>query len=86
MASEEAAKQLALQLAFNHGWWPARILASTGRVGYGAVAVAYKRNGPGGVVAVCLGRHSQTEADRLAIASCLKGGGVNPKVYARWWG
>jgi len=29
---------------------------------------------------------SQAEADRRAIASCLKAGGIDPKVYARFKG
>jgi hypothetical protein len=86
MATEEAARQRALELAIHHGWTDARILASTGRFGYCAIAVARKGNGPAGFVGVSLGRPSQAEADRRAIASCLRAGGINPKVYARFKG
>ena len=89
-ASEEAAKQAALELAVHHGWPGARIIASSGKSGYCAIALAYyahgKVHGAEGVVGISLGRRSQAEADRRAIASCLKGGGVNPKVYARFKG
>jgi hypothetical protein len=85
-ATEEAARHRALELAVHHGWTGARILASTGRFGYCAIALARKGNGPAGFVGVSLGRPSQAEADRRAIASCVKAGGTNPKVYARFKG
>jgi hypothetical protein len=86
-ATEEAAKQRALELAVHHGWLGARILASTGRFGYCAIALAYKRDGGGrGVIGVSLGQRTQAEADQLATAECLKGGGYIPKIYARFKG
>jgi ubiquinone biosynthesis protein COQ9 len=85
-ASEEEVKQRALELAVHHGWTNARIVASTGRYGYCAVALAYKAKGTGAIMGIALGSPSQAEADRLAIASCLKAGGFEPKVYARFKG
>ena len=89
-ASEEAAKQAALELAVRRGWLGARIIASTGKSGYCAIALAYnahgKVHGKDGVMGTALGWRSQAEADRLAIGACLKGGGINPKVYSRFKG
>ena len=85
-ATEEEAREKALELAVHHGWTDARILASTGRYGYCAVALAYRADSEAGVTGVSLGRPSQAEADRQAIASCLKAGGLEPKVYARFKG
>jgi hypothetical protein len=80
-ASEEAAKQRALELAVQHGWLGARIVASTGRSGYCAIAL-----GRNAVIGISLANPSQAEADRRAIANCLKGGGIDPKVYSRFKG
>ena len=85
-ASEHAARQAALELAVHHGWTNARIIASSGRSGYCAIALAYKRVGTGAVMGVSLGKPTQAEADQLATAECLKGGGYIPKVYARFKG
>ena len=85
-ATEQEARQKALELALHHGWPDARIVASTGRYGYCAIALAYKADGTAGLIGVSLGQRSQAEADRRAIASCLKGGGFEPKVYARFKG
>jgi hypothetical protein len=62
-----------------HGWLGARILASTGKFGYCAIAL-----GRNAVIGISLGKRSQAEADRRAIANCLKRGGVEPKVYSRF--
>jgi hypothetical protein len=59
-----------------------RVIASTGRSGYGAIAVAGRSNGHGTIIGIVLGRDSQCEADRLAMGRCLKAGGVWPEV--RW--
>jgi hypothetical protein len=59
-----------------------RVIASTGRSGYGAIAVAARANGHGQIIGIALGRGSQSEADRLAMGQCLKAGGVWPEV--RW--
>jgi hypothetical protein len=85
-ATEVEAREKALELALHHGWRDARILASTGRYGYCAIALAYRADGKAAVTGVSLGRPSQAEADRRAIASCLKAGGFEPKVYARFKG
>jgi hypothetical protein len=79
--SEETARQRALELAVHHGWPGARIIASSGK--FGNCSIALGRNA---VVGVSLGKRSQAEADRRAIAECLKGGGTDPKVYARFRG
>jgi hypothetical protein len=84
--TEEEARQKALELAVHHGWLGARIIALTGRFGYCAIALAYRRDGKSTVVGVALGQSSQAEAERRAIASCLRAGGINPKVYARFKG
>ena len=44
-ATEEAARHRALELAVHHGWTGARILASTGRSGHRAIALAYRPDG-----------------------------------------
>ena len=75
-----------MELALHHGWLGARIVASSGRFGYCAIAVARKGTGPAGFVGIALGQTTQAEADRRAIASCLKAGGFEPKVYARFKG
>jgi hypothetical protein len=80
-ASEEAAKQRALELAVQHSWLGARIVASTGRSGYCAIAL-----GRNAVIGISLADPSQAEADRRAIANCLKGGGIDPKAYSRFKG
>jgi hypothetical protein len=85
-ATEVEAREKALELAVHHGWTNARILASTGRFGYCAIAQAYRTDGKAAVAGVSLGRSSQAEADRRAIESCLKAGGYAPKVYARFEG
>ena len=85
-ASEQAARRAALDLAVHHGWLGARIVASSGRSGYCAIALAYKRVGTGAVMGVSLGKPTQAEADQRAIDSCIKAGGYIPKVYARFQG
>jgi Domain of unknown function (DUF4189) len=60
-----------------------RVIASTPRSGYGAIAVARKANGHGQVIGIALGRGSQSEADRLAMGQCLKDGGAWP-AEVRW--
>lgn len=59
-----------------------RIIASTGRTGYGAIATADRANGHGSIIAAALGQPTQAIADSLAIRQVLEGGGVNPQV--RW--
>jgi hypothetical protein len=86
MFTAEEARQNALQLAQKLGYKDARILASTSRYGYCAIALAYKADGQGALMGVSLGNRSQAEADRRAIASCLKAGGYEPRVYARFKG
>jgi hypothetical protein len=85
-ATEESAKQAALELAVRRGWLGARIIASSGRYGYCAIALGRKGHGAGSIMGIALGRRSQAEADLLAIGECHRGGGVNPKVYARFKG
>ena len=82
LLTEELAKYDALTTARKKHGANVRLLASTGRSGYGAIAVAGRANGLGSIVGIALGRGSQSEADRLAIEQCLKGGGVSPEV--RW--
>jgi hypothetical protein len=59
-----------------------RIIAASGRSGYGAIATAGRANGHGSIIAAALGQPTQAIADSLAIRQVLKGGGVNPQV--RW--
>jgi hypothetical protein len=42
---EEEARRKVLELAVHHGWTDARILASTGRSGHCAIALAYRPDG-----------------------------------------
>ena len=86
MFTAEEAKRTALELAEKHGWKGAYILASTRNYGYCAVALAYRKDGRAAVTGVSLGKPSQAEADRMAIAQCLKLGGYKPRVYARFEG
>ena len=60
----------------------ARLIAATGRTGYGAIATADRANGLGSIIAAALGQPTQAIADAIAIRQVLKGGGVNPQV--RW--
>jgi hypothetical protein len=78
----EREKQRALETARLRYGANFRILASTDRIGYGAIAVALLPNGHASVIGVALGKRSATEADTMAIDHCLKAGGINPKV--RW--
>jgi hypothetical protein len=80
--SVEIAKYDALSTARKKYGANVRLLAATGRSGYGAIVVAGRANGQGSFITVSLGYPSQAEADRLAIAQSLKAGGVNPEV--RW--
>ena len=80
--TEELAKYDALTTARQKFGANVRLLASSGRSGYGAIVVARRANGHGSIVGIALGRGSQSEADRLAMEQCLKGGGVWPEV--RW--
>jgi hypothetical protein len=86
----QPAKEIAIQHALTSArqrYGPnVRILASSALSGYCAIAVAWRANGQGGFVAVSLANPSQAEADKRAIANCLKAGGVNPRVTKRWYG
>ena len=86
MFTEGEAQQRALELAENHGWKPARILASTSQYGYCAIALCYRVADSRLLLGVSLGNRSQADADRRAIESCLKAGGYEPRVYARFKG
>jgi hypothetical protein len=77
----EIAKYDALSTARKKYGANVRLLAASGRSGYGAIVVAREANGRQ-VITVSLGFPSQGEADLEAIAQSLKGGGVNPEV--RW--
>jgi hypothetical protein len=79
-SSVNEAKNRALDLCRGAGGVDPKILAASGAVGYGAIAVA--RRGTGWIIGVSLGRRSATESEILAKEQCLKGGGTNPKV--RW--
>jgi len=80
--TEAIAKYDALSTARKKYGANVRLLASTGRTGYGAIAVARRTHGPGSIITVSLGNRTQAEADRSAIAESLKVGGVWPEV--RW--
>jgi mannose-1-phosphate guanylyltransferase len=80
--SVEIAKYDALSTARKKYGANVRLLAASGRSGYGAIVVAGRANGQGSIVTIFLGHPSQAEADRGAIARSLKAGGVNPEV--RW--
>jgi hypothetical protein len=80
--TERLAKYDALSTARKKYGANVRLLAATGRSGYGAIVVAGRANGQGSFVTIFLGHPSQVEADRGAIAQSLKAGGVNPEV--RW--
>ena len=86
MFTAEEAKRTALELAEKHGWKDARVVASTGQYGYCAVALAYRKDGRRALIGISLGKPSQAEADKMAIAQCLKLGGYQPRVYARFEG
>jgi hypothetical protein len=76
----EREKQRALAEARLKYGTQARIVAATGVVGYGAIAVAWHPSGHGSIVGISLGKRSATEADTLAIEKCLKAGGIKPQV------
>jgi hypothetical protein len=80
--TEELAKYDALSTARKKYGANARLIAATGRTGYGAIATADRANGHGSIVAAALGQPTQAMADAIAIRQVLKGGGVNPQV--RW--
>jgi hypothetical protein len=80
--TEELAKYDALSTARKKYGANVRLIASSGRSGYGAIVVAGRANGQGSFTTVSLGYPNQAEADRRAIAQSLKAGGVNPEV--RW--
>ena len=80
--TEELAKYDALTTArrkFGASVW---VIASSRRMGYGAIATANRANGHGSIVAAALGQPSQAMADAIAVRQVLKGGGVDPQV--RW--
>ena len=56
-----------------------RIIASTERLGYGAVA-AGKRAAGGSILGVAIAKRSREEAASLALDNCYAAGGINPKV------
>jgi len=74
--SLELAKYNALTTARKKYGTNVHLLASTGRSGYGAIVFAWRANGRCSFITVSLGYPSQAEADRTAIASSLKAGGV----------
>jgi hypothetical protein len=80
--TERLAKYDALSTARKKYGANVRLLAATGRSGYGAIVVAARANGQGSFVTIFLGHPSQADADHGAIAQSLKAGGVNPEV--RW--
>lgn len=80
------AVQRALETAHRRYGAGVRLIASTDSIGYGAIAIAHKRNGPGLLIGVALAKRSATEADTLAIEQCLKAGGTNPQVKWAWRG
>jgi hypothetical protein len=80
--TEQLAKYDALTTARQKFGANVRVIASTARSGYGAIAVARRAHGHGQIIGIALGRGSQSEADRLAMEQCLKDGGVWPEV--RW--
>jgi hypothetical protein len=86
MFTADEARQNALELAQKLGYKDARILASTSQYGYCAIALCYRVADRRPLIGVSLGYRSQADADRLAIASCLKAGGYEPRVYARFRG
>ena len=86
MFTAEEAKQNALELAHKLGYKGARILASSRNYGYCAIALAYRKNDRRVLIGVSLGHRSQAEADRIAISQCVKEGGYEPRVYARFEG
>jgi len=78
--------QRALETGQRHYGAAVRIIAATDVTGYGAVAVAHRRNGPGLLIGVALGKRSATEAETLAMEQCVKIGGVDPRVRWAWRG
>jgi hypothetical protein len=80
----EIAEKRALQLCYSEYGSEARIVASTDRVGYGAIAVA--RRGNESVAGISLGRPTQADADARAIDKCVRAGGTNPKVRSSFKG
>jgi hypothetical protein len=86
--------QLTKEIAIQHALTTAReryganvaLIAASDVDGYCAIAVALKPKGPGTLVGISLAKRSQAEADSLAIAHCVKAGGVDPMVKWRWHG
>jgi len=56
-----------------------RIIASTGKLGYGAIAVG-KRAAGGSIVGVAIASPSREEAAIIALEHCRAAGGINAKV------
>jgi hypothetical protein len=60
-----------------------RIIASTERLGYGAVAVGKGATG-GSILGVAIAKRSREEAATLALEHCHAAGGINPKVIVQF--
>ena len=78
---QKVAEQHVIDICRREGGANARLLASSGVVGYGAIAVA--RHGVGWVVGVSLGRQSATESELRALKACARAGGTDAKIK---WG
>jgi hypothetical protein len=60
-----------------------RIIASTEKLGYGAVAVGKGATG-GSILGVAIAKSSREEAATLALEHCRAAGGINPRVIVQF--